>query len=211
MRFDVDVAGAERNSPLQDPIDDVDCLSLFHRKRFRLHVHLDLEQFGDAFLNGRLRSHYGIDAAFRDGVRLLDDIFRQGVGHGEGQLAHLIIDDLKQRDDLVLLAELQRQDPGERSVNDLEVVFRDVYEIYPDMAADGFEQQILDGKKEKTFDAMEWMAAMCSHVPNKAEQIVRYYGYYSNVSRGRRKARNEDEAVPTILDTERASREQRKN
>ena len=23
-----------------------------------------------------------------------------------------------------------------------------------------------DGKSEKTFDALEWMAAMCSHVPN---------------------------------------------
>ena len=34
-----------------------------------------------------------------------------------------------------------------------------------------------DDKKEKTFDALEWMAAMCSHVPNKEEQMVRYYGY----------------------------------
>jgi hypothetical protein len=33
---------------------------------------------------------------------------------------------------------------------------------------------------------LEWMASMCSHIPNKGEQMVRYYGYYSNVSRGRR-------------------------
>ncbi|MEW6669722.1 MAG: hypothetical protein AB1512_31315 [Thermodesulfobacteriota bacterium] len=34
------------------------------------------------------------------------------------------------------------------------------------------ESQVLyrskDGKNEKTFDALEWLAAMCSHVPNKA-------------------------------------------
>jgi hypothetical protein len=32
-----------------------------------------------------------------------------------------------------------------------------------------------DGKKENVFDALEWLAAMCSHVPNKGEQMVRYY------------------------------------
>ena len=29
------------------------------------------------------------------------------------------------------------------------------------------------GKKENVFDALEWVAAMCSHVPNKGEQMVR--------------------------------------
>jgi len=47
--------------------------------------------------------------------------------------------------------------------------------------------QSKDGKEEKVFDALEWLAAMCSHVPNKGEQMVRYYDYYSSVSRGRRK------------------------
>jgi hypothetical protein len=64
-------------------------------------------------------------------------------------------------------------------------------------------------KKEKTFDALEWIVAMCSHVPNKGEQMVRYYGYYSNVSRGRRKGM--EEPVPCILDSEGSSREQRRN
>jgi len=46
-----------------------------------------------------------------------------------------------------------------------------------------------DRKTEKTFDALEGLAAMpacacphadrCSHVPNKDEQMVRYYGYCS--------------------------------
>ena len=29
--------------------------------------------------------------------------------------------------------------------------------------------QSKDGKEEKVFDALEWPAAMCSHVPNKGE------------------------------------------
>jgi Putative transposase len=41
-----------------------------------------------------------------------------------------------------------------------------------------------DGKSEKIFDAQEWLAAICSHGPNKGEQMVRYYGCYSHVSRG---------------------------
>jgi len=32
------------------------------------------------------------------------------------------------------------------------------------------------------FDALEWLAAMTSHIPNEGEQMVRYYGYYSNGS-----------------------------
>ncbi|MBW1802561.1 MAG: hypothetical protein JRJ85_17735 [Deltaproteobacteria bacterium] len=53
--------------------------------------------------------------------------------------------------------------------------------------------------------------AWCSHVPNKGEQMVRYYGYYSSVSRGRRKKANQDGAVPCILESEESSREYRKN
>jgi len=44
-----------------------------------------------------------------------------------------------------------------------------------------------DNRKEKTFDALDWLAAMTSHIPNQREQMVRYYGFYSNVSRGLRK------------------------
>jgi hypothetical protein len=31
--------------------------------------------------------------------------------------------------------------------------------------------------------ALEWLANLCSHIPNRGEQMVRYYGCYSNVSR----------------------------
>ena len=27
----------------------------------------------------------------------------------------------------------------------------------------------------KVFDVLEWLAAMCFHVPNKGEQMARYY------------------------------------
>ena len=59
-----------------------------------------------------------------------------------------------------------------------------------------------DGKDQKTFPALEWMAAMCSHIPNRGEQMVRYYGYYSNVARGKRKETGTDDAIPCILEPE---------
>jgi hypothetical protein len=41
---------------------------------------------------------------------------------------------------------------------------------------------------------------MCSHIPNRGEQMVRYYGYYSNVSRGKRQKEGLDDAIPCILE-----------
>jgi hypothetical protein len=52
---------------------------------------------------------------------------------------------------------------------------------------------------------------MGSHVPNKGEQMVRYYGYYSNVSRGKRKKETEDVLIPSILEPEGSSKEYRKD
>ena len=57
--------------------------------------------------------------------------------------------------------------------------------------------QSKNGKEEKVFDALEWLAAMCSHVPNRGEQMVRYYGFYSNVSRGKRKKQDQDGMIPS--------------
>jgi hypothetical protein len=59
-----------------------------------------------------------------------------------------------------------------------------------------------DGKSVKGFPAMEWLAAMCSHIPNRGEQMVRYYGYYSNVSRGKRQKEGLDDAIPCILESQ---------
>jgi hypothetical protein len=55
-------------------------------------------------------------------------------------------------------------------------------------------------KEQKVFPALEWLAAMCSHIPNRGEQMVRYYGYYSNVSRGARKKEGNNDAIPCILE-----------
>jgi hypothetical protein len=33
-----------------------------------------------------------------------------------------------------------------------------------------------DGATTRNFLALEWLAAMCSHIPNRGEQMVRYYG-----------------------------------
>ena len=68
------------------------------------------------------------------------------------------------------------------------------------------EYRSKDGSKTKVFDALEWLAAMCPHIPNKGEQMVRYYGYYSNVSRGKRKKLDADDAVPCILEPELSGR-----
>jgi len=68
-----------------------------------------------------------------------------------------------------------------------------------------------DGKNQKTFPAMEWLAAMCSHIPNRGEQMVRYYGYYSNVARGKRKKEESDALVPCIIEPQGNEKAFRKN
>ncbi len=37
------------------------------------------------------------------------------------------------------------------------------------------------------FPVLDWIAEITSHIPDKGEQLARYYGTYSNVSRGKRK------------------------
>ena len=69
----------------------------------------------------------------------------------------------------------------------------------------------VDGAQTKIFDALEWLAAMCSHVPNKGEQMARYYGYYSNVARGKRKKADADDKIPCILEPELTDNAFRKN
>ncbi|MBW6487419.1 MAG: transposase [Syntrophobacterales bacterium] len=68
-----------------------------------------------------------------------------------------------------------------------------------------------DGKDTKVFPALEWLAAMCSHIPNRGEQMVKYYGYYSNVSRGKRQKEGLDDAIPFIMETQGNKKAFRKN
>ena len=43
------------------------------------------------------------------------------------------------------------------------------------------------------FLVLDWIATRTTHIPNKGEQLIRYYGYYSNVSRGKRKKQKPEE------------------
>ncbi|MEW6333412.1 MAG: transposase [Thermodesulfobacteriota bacterium] len=56
-----------------------------------------------------------------------------------------------------------------------------------------------DGRTNKSFPALEWLAAMSSHIPNRGEQMVRSYGWYSNVSQGKRRKEGRDDVIPCIL------------
>ena len=56
------------------------------------------------------------------------------------------------------------------------------------------------GSDTKEFDAIDFIASICSHIPNKNEQMVRYTGYYSNVCRGRRKKQGTTESEYVIED-----------
>jgi hypothetical protein len=47
------------------------------------------------------------------------------------------------------------------------------------------------------FSACDWLAALTAHIPNAAEHLVRYYGWYSNVTRGKRQ-KTQEEGSSTI-------------
>jgi hypothetical protein len=70
--------------------------------------------------------------------------------------------------------------------------------------------QSKDGRSTKTFDALDWLAQLSTHIPNRGEQMVRYYGYYSNKSRGLRKKADTDDDVPALIESEASSKEFRK-
>jgi len=86
--------------------------------------------------------------------------------------------------------------------------------------------QSKDGKEEKVFDALEWLAAMpacacrtqtgalmCPIRESKWSdtEFIRLRSYYSNVSRGKRQKENQDGHIPYILEQEGSKKEYRKN
>ena len=68
-----------------------------------------------------------------------------------------------------------------------------------------------DGNIQKTFDALDWLALLTTHIPARGEQMVRYYGYYSNKSRGMRKKEGKDDVVPSLIESDVSSSAFRKN
>ena len=90
--------------------------------------------------------------------------------------------------------------------------------------------QTKDGSAKKEFSALEWLANICSHIPNPGEvggsapswrtadtgtscaaHTIRYYGFYSNVARGKRKKQAGDSAALTIHEPLTSKKEFRKN
>jgi hypothetical protein len=63
----------------------------------------------------------------------------------------------------------------------------------------------------KTFDALYWLAQLTIHIPNRGEQMCRYYGYYSNKSRGMRNKSGADDAVPALMEPVLTSRVMQKS
>ena len=53
----------------------------------------------------------------------------------------------------------------------------------PSDAGRGVYEGKTTGRLE-TFSPLDFLARLVTHIPNKYEQTVRYYGYYSNKSRG---------------------------
>ena len=68
-----------------------------------------------------------------------------------------------------------------------------------------------DGKEQKTYDALEWLAAMACHVPERRKQTIRYYGEFSNCVRGRRRKGEDVEPIPRVLGPELSGAQARKN
>jgi hypothetical protein len=57
-----------------------------------------------------------------------------------------------------------------------------------------------DNRQEKAFDALDWLAALSAHIPDQREQMVHYYGFYCNVSRGLHQKENQDNLIPYVLE-----------
>jgi hypothetical protein len=58
------------------------------------------------------------------------------------------------------------------------------------------------GSQEESMDYLEFIARVTSHIPDKGQVMIRYYGLYSNAHRGKmRKAENQT-SHPLIIDDE---------
>ena len=81
-------------------------------------------------------------------------------------------------------------------------------------SADGIAKVVYtskDGKSRKVFTALDWLARLTTHIPGRYEQTVRYYGWYSNKSRGMRKQAGTDETIPAVMPNDMSSKDSRKN
>lgn len=81
-------------------------------------------------------------------------------------------------------------------------------------SADGVAKVVYtskDRKSRKVFNALDWLARLTTHIPGRYEQTVRYYGWYSNKSRGMRKKAGTDDTIPAVMPNDMSSKESRQN
>ena len=89
-----------------------------------------------------------------------------------------------------------------------------MYYVPADESDDGAARVIYKSKGsnlKKSFLAVDFLAKLVIHIPNKGEQLVRYYGYYSNKSRGLRKKADSDGKIPDIVDNDISKKQFRKS
>ena len=70
------------------------------------------------------------------------------------------------------------------------------------------------GDAAEAFDPAEFVARVIMHIPKPRRHLVRYYGWYSNVSRGRRRnadARNHEGEDARVGEATRAERDEARN
>ena len=54
--------------------------------------------------------------------------------------------------------------------------------------------------KEEQMDYLEFIARVTSHIPDKGQVMIRYYGLYSNAHRGKKRKAEVDPSHPPIID-----------
>ena len=56
------------------------------------------------------------------------------------------------------------------------------------------------GSQEKTMDYLEFIARVTSHIPDKGQVMIRYYGLYSSAHRGKMHKAGADPSHPLIIE-----------
>jgi len=73
----------------------------------------------------------------------------------------------------------------------------------------GHEDPALNRDPVDTFDPLEFLARVIMHIPEPRRHLARYYGAYSNVSRGRRRKGETEQGPGAVVETAGASRADR--
>jgi hypothetical protein len=57
-----------------------------------------------------------------------------------------------------------------------------------------------NGRTSKSFPVLEWLANLCSHFPNRGEQMVRYYGFRNTVRHYSSTGNTQFKSKPIVAD-----------